>query len=115
MILVVDDSAPMRQAIRTILSGSGEEILESSNGADAVDLYIRCRPSWVLMDIRMDRVDGIAATRTLKALDPEARIIIVTNYDDPQLRVDAKEAGAFAYVLKDDLAVLLNVMTPEEP
>lgn len=111
MILIADDNARMREAIRTMLAESGQEFLECSSGEEAVKLYFRHRPDWVLMDIRMKPMDGIAATRALKATDPAARVVIVTNYSDPQLRADAKEAGAQGYVLKDDLSELLNIIT----
>jgi len=58
------------------------------------------------MDVRMNEVDGITATKQIKAADPEARIVIVTNYDDDALRKAAINAGACGYVLKDSLLAL---------
>jgi len=57
----------------------------------------------VLMDIEMNGLDGITATRRIKAAHPAAKIIIVTNYDDPALREAARNAGACGYVLKENL------------
>lgn len=111
MILIADDNARMREAIRTMLAELGQEFIECSDGEEAVKLYARYHPDWVLMDIRMKPMDGVAATRVLKATDPAARVVIVTNYNDPQLRTDATDAGAHAYVLKDDLSELLNIIT----
>jgi two-component system chemotaxis response regulator CheY len=114
MILIADDSATMRRTIKSMLAESEHEFLECSDGSEALELYARYRPAWVLMDIRMHSVDGITATRRLKSTHPSARIIIVTDYNDPQLRADANEAGAYAYVLKDDLSELLDIIPKEE-
>jgi two-component system chemotaxis response regulator CheY len=110
MILIADDSAPMRRTIRTMLAESGQKFLECSSGEEAVELYSRYHPDWVLMDIRMKPMDGITATRKLKAADPSARVIIVTNYDDPFVRREAMDAGAVAFVRKDDLSILKTVL-----
>jgi DNA-binding NarL/FixJ family response regulator len=118
MILIADDSAPMRRTIKSMLAesahlpaGQAGGFLECSDGSEALELYARHRPAWVLMDIRMHPMDGITATRRLKSTHPSARIIIVTDYNDPQLRAEANEAGAYAYVLKDDLSELVNIIT----
>jgi DNA-binding NarL/FixJ family response regulator len=58
------------------------------------------------MDVQMPGVDGLAATRQIIQFDAAARIVIVTDYDDDELRVAAREAGASAYVLKQDLTAL---------
>jgi|WetSurMetagenome_2_1015567.scaffolds.fasta_scaffold283788_2 DNA-binding NarL/FixJ family response regulator len=105
-IQIVDDSPNMRATIKSILGDSGATFIESGNGEDAVQQYREIRPDLILMDIRMERVDGIAATRAIRAIDPGARIIIVTQYDDDDLRNAAREAGAEGYVLKDDLSAL---------
>lgn len=114
MILIADDNASMRRTIRSMLADVTDEFVECGDGQAAVDLYSRHHPAWVLMDIRMQPMDGITATRALIAAHPSARIIIVTNYDDPQLRSDARGAGACGYVLKDDLSELLDIITKEE-
>jgi CheY-like chemotaxis protein len=114
MILIADDSAPMRRTIKTMLAESTDKFLECSTGQQALELYVRHRPEWVLMDIRMQSMDGITATRKLTTDFPSARVIIVTDYNDPQLRADASEAGACAYVLKDDLSKLLEIIAREE-
>jgi DNA-binding NarL/FixJ family response regulator len=74
-------------------------------------LYDEQRPDWVLMDIELGEVSGIAATRRIKADYPDARIIIVTDYNDNHLRLAAKAAGACGYVLKEDLSVLKQMLT----
>ena len=85
-------------------------VYECASGEEAVELYRRLRPEVVLMDLRMEGVDGLSATRTIRESDPEARIIIVTSYDALDLREAAREAGAMDYVVKDDLSSLRSIV-----
>jgi two-component system chemotaxis response regulator CheY len=110
MILRVDDSRQMRETLKDMLREISSQFCECENGEDAVEMFRVCRPEWVLMDIKMPGMDGIAATRQIKELDPEARIVVVSNYDDPILREDAAAAGAIGYVAKDDLSVLRQML-----
>jgi CheY-like chemotaxis protein len=93
MILIVEDSEPMRQMIVKLVGDLTESFTECSDGAQALGAYRQCRPDWVLMDIKMKEMDGLMATKQIKAAFPEARIIVVTGYDDPKLR-DAARAHA---------------------
>ena len=102
-VLLADDNAAIRQVIRRILHGLATEVCECGNGAEACALYATQQPDWVLMDVEMPEVNGIAATALIRANFPEARILIVTNYDDTSLRQAAQEAGASGYLLKDNL------------
>jgi len=62
------------------------------------------------MDVRMTRLDGLRATRLLKEAHPEARVVIVTEMDQPDLRQGAQDAGAEAFVAKSDLLVLRELI-----
>jgi len=104
--LIVEDNAAMRATIRSVLQGFESDFCECGDGRDALEMYRTYRPGWVLMDVRMKQLDGIAATKQIRAEFPGARIIIVTEYDDPALRNEAREAGAAAFVRKDDLSRL---------
>jgi len=110
-VLMVEDNPSMRSMIRRILAGIADEISECDDGAAACSLYGELRPDWVLMDIELGQVNGITATRRIKAQYPDARVVIVTNYDDEQLREAAKVAGACGYVLKENLFSLLRILT----
>lgn len=112
-ILIVEDHEDMRRELKKLLGGVGE-IYECSDGSEAFSAYESHQPDWVLMDIRMEKMNGIAAARKIKAAHPEARIVIVTGYDDLELREAARRAGACGYVLKENLAALLNGLTKQE-
>ena len=100
---IVEDHAPMRETLRMWLADLAEPINECDNGSDVCACYARHRPDWVLMDIALPGQDGISATRELLAQEPTARVLIVTSYDDAELRQAAQSAGARGYVLKENL------------
>jgi CheY-like chemotaxis protein len=110
-LLIVDDNPEMRRVIRRMVSGFAREIVECESGAEALAAYTERRPDCVLMDIEMRGVDGITATRQIIAAFPGARIIIVTGHSDAPLRDAARDAGAFAYVLKENLLDLRRLLT----
>jgi CheY-like chemotaxis protein len=109
-ILIVEDNPAMRRVIRRMIEDFADEVIECSDGAEAFVLYAEKNPDWVLMDIEMTEVDGITTTRRIKTDFPEAKILIVTNYDDTGLRHAADQAGACGYVLKDNLFVLSSFL-----
>ena len=109
-LLIVDDNAAVRRLIRSIVLPFASEIYECMGGADAFSTYQAHRPDVVLMDIRMNEVDGIQATKQIKAADPQATIVIVTDYDDDALRHAAMLAGAYGYVPKDNLLELVRLL-----
>jgi CheY-like chemotaxis protein len=108
--MVVEDNASMRALIKSVVSESGSAVHECLDGETAVGLYGVLHPDWVLMDIRMGGMDGIAATRAIRQSDPLARVIIVTDHGDPQSRAAAIEAGACGFVLKQNLLDLPALM-----
>lgn len=110
-ILIVDDNEEIRRTIKALLASlSASQIHECGDGASALAAYQKHRPDWVLMDIKMKPVDGITATRQILSADPGARVIMVTNYAESELREAAKSAGAIAYVLKDNLLTLVPLL-----
>ncbi len=114
VVLIVDDSQPMRELIKMMLAGVAEIIGECADGVDALEAYERLRPDWVLMDIGMKNVDGITATRQITTAYPQAKIIIVTDYNDDDLRRAAREAGASGYVVKEDLLDIVDILAKAE-
>lgn len=110
-VLIVEDNAGIRRLLRRALVDTASVIWECSDGSDALAAYEKHRPDIVLMDIRMPQVDGLTATRQILGYDSSARIIVVTDYEDQDLRSAALEAGAYEYVLKHDISVLPEIVS----
>ena len=113
-LLIVEDNDEMRGMIVKLLCGLAEHTYECRDGTEALPAYTRHRPEWVLMDVKMKEMDGISATRQIKASYPDANIMIVTDYDDPDLREAARSAGASEYVTKENLLEARRILTPTE-
>jgi CheY-like chemotaxis protein len=105
-ILLIEDSPAMRRMIYSVVCTPADQCHECSDGSEALAAYTEHRPDWVLMDIEMKAMDGITATEQIRASFPEAKVVIVSNYDDPDLRQAALAAGACGYVLKENLLEL---------
>ena len=99
-ILVVDDAAFMRVMLRDILEGEGYVVVEAVNGRDAAEKYEEVQPDLVTMDIAMPEVDGLTALMAIRALDPGARVVIVSAIDNAAVKTEALENGAVEYVTK---------------
>ncbi|MGZ4126185.1 MAG: response regulator transcription factor [Actinomycetota bacterium] len=102
-VLVADDQALMRTGFRMILDAQdGIEVVgEAIDGDDAIRQFERLAPDVVVMDVRMPVTDGIEATRRLTALDPPARVLILTTFDLDEYVYEALRAGASGFLLKD--------------
>jgi len=114
VFLIAEDNRRMRESIkRTILSKlpNHHTIHEATDGGAAIELYERAHPDWVLMDIQMEPVDGLVASRTILAAHPDEKIIILTNYDDSGYRQAAKALGTRAFVLKEHLSEIAVILS----
>jgi DNA-binding NarL/FixJ family response regulator len=101
-VLLVDDQELVRAGFRLILERAGFEVVgEASDGLEAVALADDLRPSVVLMDIRMPRMDGIEATRQIVRKHPEVRVLALTTFDLDEYVYAAVQAGASGFLLKD--------------
>lgn len=99
-ILVVDDSDFMRIRCRQLLAGAGFQVLEASNGQEAVERYQQHRPDLVMMDITMPVLDGIAAVKEIRKLDPQAKIVMCSALGQQAMVIEAVKAGARDFIVK---------------
>lgn len=105
-VLLVDDQDMIRRGLRRVLGTQPnmEVVGEAADGLDALEQARRLRPNLVLMDIRMPVMDGLEATRRLKAEMPGVCVLVVTAYEEPGYLLEAIEAGAAGYVSKGEPA-----------
>jgi len=102
-VLLVDDDALVRSGLRMMLAGAAQLAVvgEAEDGRGVLPAVDRHHPDVVLMDIRMPRLDGIAATRLLRAQPRPPAVIVLTTFDADELVVRALQAGAAGFLLKD--------------
>lgn len=102
-VVIVDDQLLFRHGLRTLLSlQPGIDVVgEAADGQEAIEQVTTLKPQVVLMDLRMPQLNGVEATRRLRASGTRAQIIILTTFDDDEDVFDALRAGAVGYLLKD--------------
>jgi len=102
-ILIVDDQILFSESLKTVLEAAGEGYKIcglAENGREAVDAVDELKPDLVLMDVRMPVMDGVAATRILKAKHPELKILMLTTFEDDEYVREALRYGVSGYLLK---------------
>jgi DNA-binding NarL/FixJ family response regulator len=119
-ILLAEDHKVVREGTRRLLESQSDfEIVgEASDGVEAVDLAKKLRPEMVIMDVSMPRLNGIEATRQIKAIYPNMAVLVLTGYDDDEYVFALLEAGAAGYLLKESsgeelIDAIRQVMTGE--
>jgi DNA-binding NarL/FixJ family response regulator len=102
-VLLVDDQTLFREGLRTLLSVRPGIVVvgEAANGQECLARAAALRPDVVLMDLKMPVLDGVAATRRLRAQRPECQVVALTTFDDDELVFEGLRAGAVGYLLKD--------------
>ena len=108
-VVIADDHPVVREGIRAMLQTDGglEIVGEASDGLEAVAKTEECQPDVILMDIVMPKLDGLEATRRIKKQYPNTSVIMLTIYADKAFVIDAIQAGAGGYLLKDTSRDLL--------
>lgn len=103
-VVVVDDDQLVAISLKTILEADADIKVAATgySGSDAVSLYEKFRPEVLLMDIRMEEVNGLEAAEQILAAYPEARILFLTTFSDDEYIVKALSIGAKGYILKQD-------------
>jgi DNA-binding NarL/FixJ family response regulator len=102
-VLVADDQALVREGLMTLLAATSgiEPVADAADGVEAVRLAARHRPDVILMDLRMPNIDGVQATREIRAAQPDTEIVVLTTHADEASILDALRAGARGYLTKD--------------
>jgi two-component system, NarL family, invasion response regulator UvrY len=120
-VLIVDDQLPFRMAARSVVGVTpGFEVVgEAKSGEEAVEQVAALQPQLVLMDINMDGISGIEATRRITAAYPDTKVILLSTYDAEDLPADAHTCGAVGYVHKEqfgpDVLIRLGAAEGTEP
>jgi CheY-like chemotaxis protein len=109
-VLIIDDSATMRRLLRNYLGDLVDEFDECDDGRDALAAYKRSRPDFVLMDVDIQGMNGLAAARRLSAAAPEARVVLLSQWTTPALLQSARCSGAEACIDKGDLRLLRRLL-----
>jgi two-component system NarL family response regulator len=102
-VLLVDDHALLRTGVANIINQESDlsVVAEAANGQEGVEAFGTYRPDITLLDLRMPVMEGVEAVRQIRAIDPQAKVIVLTTYDADEDIARALHAGAKAYVLKD--------------
>jgi len=102
-ILICDDQALVREGLEMLLNLEPDldVVGTAENGKEAVEIAGKLKPDIVLMDLKMPVMNGIEATRAIRAACPEIKVLILTTYDHDEWLFDAIRAGASGYLLKD--------------
>ena len=108
-VLIVDDQLPFRAVARTVIGlTAGFEVSgEAESGEEAVAVAAARDPDLILMDINLPGINGIEATRRIRAAQPDVAVILLSTYSEADLPDDARECGAIAYVHKEDFGPVL--------
>jgi DNA-binding NarL/FixJ family response regulator len=119
-VLIADDDDLMRAGLNAILASDDtiDVVAEAADGDQAIRETRRCQPDVVLMDVRMPKLDGIAATREIIAAAPQTRILILTTFEDDDYVFGALSAGASGFLLKrtqpEELIAAIHVIAGGE-
>ena len=121
-LVLVDDHDLAREGLRDMLEDAPdlEVVGEAADGVEALELCRWLRPNLVLMDLRMPRMDGLAATRALKREHPETSILVMTMHENADYLLEALRSGAAGYILKDAarddvISAIRGVLSGESP
>ena len=113
-LLIVDDHAAVRRTLRQSFDASGVTILEAGSGEEAVELFAAEHPDWVIMDARLPGMSGLQATQAIRHLDPQARIIAISQFTDAEYIDEVRRAGALTFVSKEELSLLTQLICHPE-
>ena len=110
-ILVVDDHSAMRSTLRDILQDEGYEVQSASSGEEAVDVFEGGNFDAVLMDVRMQGINGVEAFRRMKSLSNSVKVILMSAFSVDEIKEESLEEGAVAFLPKPlDMENLIDLI-----
>jgi len=110
-ILVVDDERLICDLLRSVLAGHGHEVLMAMNGREGLELFKKHRPRFTLLDLRMPEMNGIEVLKQIRAIDPQAAVLILTAWGSDALEQQARQLGVVDFLSKGlSLDVLVAAM-----
>mgnify|MGYP001134137739 CR=1 FL=1 len=114
-VVIIDDDQLVALSLQTILEACDDIQVSATggSGADAIRLYEEYQPDVLLMDIRMENINGLEASETIMASHPDARILLLTTFSDDEYIIEALEIGVKGYLLKQDYEGLVPAIRAE--
>lgn len=107
-IILIDDDPLVRESLKQILENKDMKVLATgSNGQEAIELYELHRPDILLMDIRMEKMNGLKATEVIMSNHPQAKILLITTFQDDEYIHKAIELGCSGYILKENISGII--------
>lgn len=111
-ILIIESNPGIRRVIRNFVSQTDRDVRECNDACEALRQVHEPQPEWVLFNLNIADPAAVESIATLKASWSGAKVVALTTYDEIELRTAAFEAGAHAYLLKDDLSELRKLLGP---
>jgi CheY-like chemotaxis protein len=111
--MIVDDHSSTREMIRKFLTSPGITFCECASGNEALAQVREFKPHWVTMDINLPGLNGFQCTRALLQEHPDARVVIVSSFNEPHFRQFAHDAGAVSFILKENILALRMMLVQE--
>jgi two-component system, chemotaxis family, chemotaxis protein CheY len=109
-ILIADDNAAVRTALRELLKSEGWEVIEAANGKEAVARAQETKPQLIILDLAMPSMDGLTASREITKQFPDTPIIMHTLYSSPQVEMEGRKVGVRKTVAKSESSDLLSAV-----
>ncbi len=108
--MIVEDNLNFREMVKNLFQESFSDIYETSSGSEAVEKYKTNLPDLVFMDVNIEGLDGIKTTKKILIEYPQAKIVMVSQYDNLKITKAAIDAGAIDYITKDNLSKLFEIV-----
>lgn len=109
-LMIVEDNLKFRSYVKDLFKKNFSDIYETASGKEAVEKYKTNLPDIVFMDVNIEELDGIKATKKILSDYPLAKIVMVSQYNEPKMKKAATDAGVIDYVTKDDLSRLFEIV-----